>query len=169
MNDLNSYLTPFENPKQNPDRTYIMQAKPVHSNMLTLSTNNDTIVSRSKLKDDNATIPSYIDRMYNTGLTKLEFEDVKSNSVKRVDSTPDDPAFVTSFMTLVTPTVYLSQLLLPDTLLADQAALNIVFLKTWQSVISKILTRDDISSEIVRIEKKSGGGGERAKRAACDA
>jgi hypothetical protein len=102
--------------------------------------------------------------MYNTGLTKLEFEDVKSNSVKRVDSTPDDPAFVTSFMTLVTPTVYLSQLLLPDTLLADQAALNIVFLKTWQSVISKILTRDDISSEIVRIEKKSGGSGDNGDR-----
>lgn len=157
MNDLNSYLTPFENPKQNPDRTYIMQAKPVQSNMLTLSTNNNTIVSRSKSKDDNAAIPSYIDRMYNTGLTKLEFEDVKSNSVKRVDSTPDDPAYVTSFMTLATPTVYLSQLLLPDTLLADQAALNSVFLKTWHSVISRILTRDDISSEIVRVEKKSGG------------
>jgi uncharacterized membrane protein YgcG len=159
MNDLNSYLTPFENPKQNPDRTYIMKANPVHSNMLTLSTNNDTIVSRSKSKDVNAAIPSYIDRMYNTGLTKLEFEDVKSNSVKRVDSTPDDPAFVTSFMTLATPTVYLSQLLLPDTLLADQAALNAVFLKTWHSVISRILTRDDISSEIVRIEKKNGGSG----------
>ena len=30
MNDLNSYLTPFENPKGNPERTYIMQGKPVH-------------------------------------------------------------------------------------------------------------------------------------------
>ena len=161
MNDLNSYLTPFENPKQNPDRNYVMQARPTRSNMLTLSTNNDTIVSRrSKSNGDNA-IPSYTDRMYNTGLTKLEFEDVKSNSVKRVDSTPADPAFVTSFMTLGTPAaVHLSQLLLPDTLLADQVALHSVFLKTWQSVISNVLIRDDIPSEIIRIEKKSGGGGD---------
>jgi hypothetical protein len=158
INDLNSYLTPFENPKQNPDRNYVMQSQPVHSNMLTLSANNDTIVSRSKSKDDNV-VPSYIDRMYNTGLTKLEFEDLKSNSVKRVESTPDDSAFVTSFLTLGTPAVYLSQLLLPDTFLAHQVALNSVFLKTWQSIISSVIMRDDIPSEIIRIEKKSGRDG----------
>ena len=130
MDDLNSYLTPFENPKKNPDRTYIMQGKPVHSNVLTLSTDNDTIVSRAKAKSggDKSVVPFYIDRVYNTGLTKLEFEDVKSNSVKRVDSTPDDSAFVTSFMTLGKHAVHLSQLLLPDTFLADQAALNSAFL-----------------------------------------
>jgi hypothetical protein len=158
MNDLNSYLTPFENPKQNPDRSYVMQGKPVHSNMLTLSTNNDTIVSRSRSKSNDETsiptpTPQYIDRMYNTGLTKLEFEDVKSNNVKRVDSTPDDSAFVTSFMTLDKPAVHLSQLLLPDTLLADQVALNIAFLKTWHTIISNVTSKDDIPSEIIRIEK----------------
>jgi hypothetical protein len=172
MNDLNSYLTPFENPKQNPDRNYIMQGKPVYCNMLTLSTNNDTIVSRSRSKlNDETSIPSpqpqYIDRMYNTGLTKLEFEDVKSNNVKRVDSTPDDSAFVTSFITLDKPALHLSQLLLPDTLLADQAALNFAFLKTWHTIISNVTSRDDIPSEIIRIEKRgdqqyvgeySGGG-----------
>ena len=159
MNDLNSYLTPFENPKQNPDRNYVMQGKPVRSNMLTLSTNNDTIVSRSRSKSNDETSipipqPQYIDRTYNTGLTKLEFEDVKSNNVKRVDSTPDDSAFVTSFMTLDKPAVHLSQLLLPDTLLADQVALNIAFLKTWHTIISNVTSRDDIPSEIIRIEKK---------------
>jgi hypothetical protein len=169
MNDLNSYLTPFENPKKNPDRTYIMQNTPVHSNILTLSTNNDTIVSRSKLNrsklnpsklnDENAvSVPYYIDRMYNTGLTKLEFEDVKSNNVKRVDSTPDDSAFVTSFMTLDKPAVHLSQLLLPDTFLADQAALNSAFLKTWHSIISNIKLRDDIPSEMIRVFGNGGSG-----------
>jgi hypothetical protein len=159
MDDLNSYLTPFENPKKNPDRTYIMQGKPVHSNILTLSTNNDTIVSRAN-KDKSTLVPFYIDRMYNTGLTKLEFEDVKSNSVKRVDSTPDDSAFVTSFMTLDKHAVHLSQLLLPDTFLADQAALNSAFLKTWHSIISNVKLRDDIPSEIIQIEKKRNGGPE---------
>ena len=158
MNDLNSYLTPFENPKGNPDRTYIMQGKPVHSNMLTLSTNNDTIVSRANSGGDNSVVPFYIDRMYNTGLTKLEFEDVKSNSVKRVESTPDDSAFVTSFMTLDKNAVHLSQLLLPDTFLADQAALNSAFLKTWYSIISNVKLRDDIPSEMIQIEKKRNGG-----------
>jgi hypothetical protein len=159
MNDLNSYLTPFENPKQNPDRNYVIQGKPVRSNILTLSTNNDTIVSRPRSKsNDETSIPSpqpqYIDRTYNTGLTKLEFEDVKSNNVKRVDSTPDDSAFVTSFMTLDKPAVHLSQLLLPDTLLADQVALNFAFLKTWHTIISNVTSRDDIPSEIIRIEKR---------------
>lgn len=162
MDDLNSYLTPFENPKKNPDRTYIMQGKPVHSNVLTLSTDNDTIVSRAKAKSggDNSVVPFYIDRVYNTGLTKLEFEDVKSNSVKRVDSTPDDSAFVTSFMTLGKNAVHLSQLLLPDTFLADQAALNSAFLKTWHSIISNIKLRDDIPSEMIQIERKRNGGPE---------
>ena len=164
MNDLNSYLTPFENPKKNPDRSYIMQGKPVHSNILTLSTNNDTIISR--LKDNEKMVSFYIDRMYNTGLTKLEFEDVKSNNVKRVDSTPNDSAFVTSFMTLDKPAVRLSQLLLPDTFLADQAALNSVFLATWHSVISNIKMRDDIPSKMIKIEKKndSGGAGEQQQQ-----
>jgi hypothetical protein len=157
INDLNSYLTPFENPKRNPDRTYIMQGKPVHSNMLTLSTNNDTIVSRAN-KDNSTAVPFYIDRVYNTGLTKLEFEDVKSNSVKRVDATPDDSAFVTSFMTLDKHAVHLSQLLLPDTYLADQAALNSAFLTTWHSIISSVKLRDDIPSEIIQIEKKGSEG-----------
>lgn len=162
MNDLNSYLTPFENPKRNPDRTYIIQGKPIHSNMITLSTNNDTIVSR-KNKDNSAAVPFYIDRVYNTGLTKLEFEDVKSNSVKRVDSTPDDSAFVTSFMTLDRHAVHLSQLLLPDTFLADQAALNSAFLTTWHSIISNVKLRDDIPSEMIQIEKKGNGGSEVAR------
>ena len=162
MDDLNSYLTPFENPKRNPDRTYIMQGKPVHSNMLTLSTNNDTIVSRAN-KDNSTAVPFYIDRMYNTGLTKLEFEDIKSNSVKRVDSTPDDSAFVTSFMTLDKHAVHLSQLLLPDTYLADQAALNSAFLTTWHSIISNVKLRDDIPSEMIQIEKKRNGGSEVAR------
>jgi hypothetical protein len=159
MNDLNSYLTPFENPKRNPDRTYVIQDKPVQSNALTLSTNNDTIVSRAN-KDNSTVVPFYIDRVYNTGLTKLEFEDVKSNSVKRVESTPDDSAFITSFMTLDKPAVHLSQLLLPDTVLADQAALNSAFLKTWHSIISNVKMRDDIPSEMIRVEKKRNGGAE---------
>ena len=159
MNDLNSYLTPFENPKRNPDRNYAMQDKSVHSNILTLSTNNDTIVSRANSKSgggsDNSTPTyTYIDRLYNTGLTKLEFEDVKSNNVKRVDSTPNDSTFATSFMTLGKPALHLSQLLLPNTNLTDQAALNSVFLKTWNSIISSIKIRDDIPSEIVHINKK---------------
>ena len=159
MDDLNSYLTPFENPKRNPDRTYVMQGKPVRSNMLTLSTNNDTIVSRAN-KDNSTVVPFYIDRVYNTGLTKLEFEDVKSNSVKRVDSTPDDSAFVTSFMTLNKHAVHLSQLLLPDTYLAEQAALNSAFLTTWHSIISNVTLRNDIPSEMIQIEKKRNGGSE---------
>ena len=159
INDLNSYLTPFENPKRNPDQTYVMQGKPVHSNMLTLSTNNDTIVSRAN-KDSSTVVPFYIDRVYNTGLTKLEFEDVKSNSVKRVDATPDDSAFVTSFMTLDKHAVHLSQLLLPDTYLADQAALNSAFLTTWHSIISSVKLRDDIPSEMIQIEKKGNDGSE---------
>jgi len=159
MNDLNSYLTPFENPKKNPDRVYVLQDKPVYSNMFTLSTNNDTITSRKKNSGAGDTQGSYyIDRMYNTGLTRLEFEDVKSNNVKRVDSTPDDPAFVTSFMTLEKPAVQLSQLLLPDTYLADQSALNSAFLKTWHSIISNIKQRDDVPSKMIRIEKKRNGG-----------
>lgn len=162
MNDLNSYLTPFENPKKNPDKAYIIQGKPVHSNMLTLSTNNDTITSRATVKSgkDNSVAPFYIDRMYNTGLTKLEFEDVKSNNVKRVDSTPDDPAFITSFITLDKSAVNLSQLILPDTYLADQVALNSSFLKIWYSIISNIKQRDDIPSEIIQIEKKRNTGSE---------
>ena len=136
-----------------------MQGKPVRSNMLTLSTNNDTIVSRAN-KDNSTVVPFYIDRVYNTGLTKLEFEDVKSNSVKRVDSTPDDSAFVTSFMTLNKHAVHLSQLLLPDTYLAEQAALNSAFLTTWHSIISNVTLRNDIPSEMIQIEKKRNGGSE---------
>lgn len=159
MNDLNSYLTPFENPKKNPDTKYAIQDKPVRSNLLTLSTNNDTVKKKWGTPDpaNNDTVttkkgPSdqiYIDRMYNTGLTKLEFEDVKSNSVKRVESTPNDPAFITSFMTLNSQAVHLSQLLLPDTFLSDQVLLDSLFLKTWQSIISSVKMRDDIQSEIV--------------------
>ena len=144
MNDLNSYLTPFENPKKNPDTKYAIQDKPVRSNLLTLSTNNDTLTMKKGPSDQ-----MYIDRMYNTGLTKLEFEDVKSNSVKRVESTPNDPAFITSFMTLNSQAVHLSQLLLPDTFLSDQVLLDSLFLKTWQSIISSVKMRDDIQSEVV--------------------
>ncbi len=157
MNDLNSYLTPFENPKKNPDRVYVLEDKAVHSNIFTLSTNNNIITS-SKKGSGNGETPYYIDRMYNTGLTRLEFEDVKSNNVKRVDSTPNDPAFITSFMMLDKPAVYLTQLLLPDTYLADQAVLNSAFLKTWHSIISNIKQRDDIPSKMIRIEKKRNGG-----------
>ena len=157
MNDLNSYLTPFENPKKNPDRVYVLEDKAVHSNIYTLSTNNNIITS-SKKGSGNGETPYYIDRMYNTGLTRLEFEDVKSNNVKRVDSTPNDPAFITSFMMLDKPAVYLTQLLLPDTYLADQAVLNSAFLKTWHSIISNIKQRDDIPSKMIRIEKKRNGG-----------
>jgi hypothetical protein len=159
MNDLNSYLTPFENPKKNPDTKYAIQDKPVRSNLLTLSANNDTVKKKKGPSDpaNNDTVttkkgPSdqiYIDRMYNTGLTKLEFEDVKSNSVKRVESTPNDPAFITSFITLNSQAVHLSQLLLPDTFLSDQVLLDSLFLKTWQSIISSVKMRDDIQSEIV--------------------
>ena len=144
MNDLNSYLTPFENPKKNPDTKYVIQDKPIRSNLLTLSTNNDTVVSKSS---ENGQM--YIDRMYNTGLTKLEFEDVKSNSVKRVESTPNDPSFITSFITLNSQSVHLSQLLLPDTFLSDQILLDSIFLKTWQSIISNVKMRNDIQSEII--------------------
>ena len=144
MNDLNSYLTPFENPKKNPDNKYAIQDKPVRSNLLTLSTNNDTLTKKKGPSDQ-----MYIDRVYNTGLTKLEFEDVKSNSVKRVESTPNDPAFITSFMTLNSQAVHLSQLLLPDTFLSDQILLDSLFLKTWQSIISSVKMRDDVQSEII--------------------
>jgi len=148
MNDLNSYLTPFENPKKNPDTKYTIQDKPVRSNLLTLSANNDTVTNNTKNKGSPPD-QLYIDRMYNTGLTKLEFEDVKSNSVKRVESTPNDPAFITSFMTLNSQAVHLSQLLLPDTFLSDQVLLDSLFLKTWQSIISSVKMRDDIQSEVV--------------------
>ena len=128
MEDMNSYLTPFENPKQNPDNKYIVQNKPVSTNILTLSTNNDTIVSS---KASGSTVQTYIDRAYNLGLTKLEFEDVKSNNVKRVDSTPSDPAYITSFITLNKEAVALTQMGLPDTLLADRILMDSMYLKTW--------------------------------------
>jgi hypothetical protein len=63
-------------------------------------------------------------------------------------------------MTLDKHAVHLSQLLLPDTFLADQAALNSAFLKTWHSIISNVKLRDDIPSEIIQIEKKRNGGPE---------
>jgi hypothetical protein len=74
MEDMNSYLTPFENPKQNPDNKYVMQNKSVSTTILTLSTNNDTIVSSKKGSSSGSTgqtVQTYIDRAYNLGLTKL--------------------------------------------------------------------------------------------------
>ena len=150
MEDMNSYLTPFENPKQNPDNKYVMQNKPVSTTILTLSTNNDTIVS---LKGVGLTVQTYIDRAYNLGLTKLEFEDVKSNNVKRVNSTPNDPAFITSFITLNKEAVALTQMGLPDTLLTDRVLMDSLYLKTWSSIISDIKFRDNVVTEVINVDK----------------
>jgi hypothetical protein len=152
MEDMNSYLTPFKNPKQNPDNKYVMQNKPVSTTILALSTNNDTIVS-SKGSSSGSTVQTYIDRAYNLGLTKLEFEDVKSNNVKRVNSTPNDPAFITSFITLNKQAVALTQMGLPDTLLSDRVLMDSLYLKTWSSIISDIEFRDDIVTEVINVDK----------------
>ena len=154
MEGMNSYLTPFENPKQNPDNKYVMQNKPVSTNILTLSTNNDTIVSsKASGSGSGSTGQTYIDRAYNMGLTKLEFEDVKSNSVKRVNSTPNDPAFITSFITLNKQAVALTQMGLPDTLLSDRVLMNSLYLKIWSSIIADIKFRDDVVTEVINVDK----------------
>ena len=159
MEDMNSYLMPFENPKQNPDNKYVMQNKPVSTTILTLSTNNDTIVS-SKRSSSGSTVQTYIDRAYNLGLTKLEFEDVKSNNVKRVNLTPNDPAFITSFITLNKQAVALTQMGLPDTLLTDRVLMDSLYLKTWSSIISDIKFRDDVATEVINVDKVEKEGGE---------
>ena len=162
MEDINSYLTPFENPKQNPDNKYVMQNKPVSTNILTLSTNNDTIVSSKRSSGSGSTVQTYIDRAYNLGLTKLEFEDVKSNNVKRVNSTPNDPAFITSFITLNKQAVALTQMGLPDTLLSDRVSMDSLYLKTWSSIIDDIKFRDNVVTEVINVDKvvkKDGTGG----------
>jgi hypothetical protein len=162
MEDMNSYLTPFENPKQNPDNKYVMQNKSVSTTILTLSTNNDTIVSSKKgssLASTGQTVQTYIDRAYNLGLTKLEFEDVKSNNVKRVNSTPNDPAFITSFITLNKEAVSLTQMGLPDTLLSDRVLMDSLYLKTWSSIISDIKSRDDVATEVINVDKVEKKGG----------
>jgi hypothetical protein len=159
MEDMNSYLTPFENPKQNPDNKYVMQNKPVSTTILTLSTNNDTIVSSKKGSSSGSTVQTYIDRAYNLGLTKLEFEDVKSNNVKRVNSTPNDPAFITSFITLNKQAVALTQMGLPDTLLSDRVLMDSLYLKTWSSIISDIKFRDNVVTEVINVDKVEKEGG----------
>jgi len=170
MEDINSYLTPFENPKQNPDNKYIIQNKPVRESILTLSTNNDTIASASAARraitktTPASSIQTYIDRAYNPGLTKLEFEDVKSNNVKRVDMTPDDRAFITSFVTLNKQAVALTQMGLPDTFLADRISIDSLYLKTWSSLIGGVKFRDDIPTEVVNVDKVSEKGGEGKER-----
>jgi hypothetical protein len=156
MEDMNSYLTPFENPKQNPDNKYIVQNKPVSTNILTLSTNNDTIVSS---KVSGSTVQTYIDRAYNLGLTKLEFEDVKSNNVKRVDSTPSDPAYITSFITLNKEAVALTQMGLPDTMLADRVLMDSMYLKTWSSIMTDIKFKDDVVTEVINVDRVVEGRG----------
>ena len=158
MEDINSYLTPFENPKQNPDNKYVIQNKPVRESILTLSTNNDTIASASAAKKaitktTTSSVQTYIDRAYNPGLTKLEFEDVKSNNVKRVDMTPDDPAFITSFVTLNKQSVVLTQMGLPDTFLADRVSIDSLYLKTWSTLIADIKFRDNIVTEVINVDK----------------
>ena len=173
MEDMNSYLTPFENPKQNPDNKYIIQNKPVSTTILTLSTNNDTIASSSRRDRDRSSssgsgpmvVQTYIDRAYNPGLTKLEFEDVKSNNVKRVSSTPSDPSYITSFITLNKQAVALTQMGLPDTLLSDRIFMDSLYLKTWSSIMSDIKFRDDVVTEIINVDRvvkggRSGGGEE---------
>jgi hypothetical protein len=163
MEDLNSYLTPFENPKQNPDNKYVTENKPVHESILTISTNNDTVASASAARRaatsmtsmTTSMIQTHIDRAYNPGLTKLEFEDVKSNSVKRVDMTPDDPAFITSFVTLNKEAVVLTQAGLPDTLLSDRVLIDSLYLKTWSALISEVKYRSNIATEVINV----GGAG----------
>ena len=168
MEDLNSYLTPFENPKQNPDNKYVIQNKPVHESILTLSTNNDTIASasaarRAITKTNALAFQTNIDRVYNPGLTRLEFEDVKSNNVKRVDMTPDDPAFITSFVTLNKEAVILTQMGLPDTFLADRVSIDSLYLKTWSSLIADVKFRD-IVTEVINVDKVSEKGAEGEER-----
>ena len=158
MEDMNSYLTPFENPKQNLDNKYVTQNKPVSTNILTLSTNNDTIVS-SVGSSSGSTVQTYIDRAYNLGLTKLEFEDVKSNNVKRVNSTPSDPAYITSFITLNKQAVALTQMGLPDTLLADRILMDSLYLKTWSSIMTDIKFRDDVVTEVINVDRVVEGRG----------
>ena len=165
MEDINSYLTPFENPKQNPDNKYVIQNKPVRESILTLSTNNDTIASASAArrpvtKTTASSVQTYIDRAYNTGLTKLEFEDVKSNNVKRVDMTPDDPAFITAFVTMNKQAIVLTQMGLPDTLLADRVSIDSLYLKTWSSLIADVKFRDNMVTEIINVDKVSEKGAE---------
>jgi len=169
MEDINSYLTPFENPKPNPDNKYVIQNKPVRESILTLSTNNDTIASTSAArrpvtKTTAFSVQTYIDRAYNPGLTKLEFEDVKSNNVKRVDMTPDDPAFITSFVTMNKQAIVLTQMGLPDTLLADRVSIDSLYLKTWSSLIADVKFRDVMVTEIINVDKVSEKGAEGEER-----
>lgn len=169
MEDINSYLTPFENPKPNPDNKYVIQNKPVRESILTLSTNNDTIAStsaerRAVTKTTAFSVQTYIDRAYNTGLTKLEFEDVKSNNVKRVDMTPDDPAFITSFVTMNKQAIVLTQMGLPDTLLADRVSIDSLYLKTWSNLIADVKFRDVMVTEIINVDKVSEKGAEGEER-----
>ncbi len=169
MEDINSYLTPFENPKSNPDNKYVIQNKPVRESILTLSTNNDTIAStsaarRAVTKTTAFSVQTYIDRAYNTGLTKLEFEDVKSNNVKRVDMTPDDPAFITSFVTMNKQAIVLTQMGLPDTLLADRVSIDSLYLKTWSNLIADVKFRDVMVTEIINVDKVSEKGAEGEER-----
>jgi hypothetical protein len=105
------------------------------------------------LKGVGLTVQTYIDRAYNLGLTKLEFEDVKSNNVKRVNSTPNDPAFITSFITLNKEAVALTQMGLPDTLLTDRVLMDSLYLKTWSSIISDIKFRDNVVTEVINVDK----------------
>jgi hypothetical protein len=162
MEDMNSYLTPFENPKQNPDNKYVVQNKPVSTNILTLSTNNDTIVSSKGSSGPKA--QTHIDRAYNLGLTKLEFEDVKSNNVKRVDSTPSDPAYITSFITLNKQAVALTQMGLPDTLLADRVLMDSMYLKTWSNIMTDIKFKDDVVTEVINVDRVVEGREEEEER-----
>ena len=78
--------------------------------------------------------------------------------------TPDDPAFITSFVTMNKQAIVLTQMGLPDTLLADRVSIDSLYLKTWSSLIADVKFRDNMVTEIINVDKVSEKGAEGEKR-----
>lgn len=137
-NDINKFLTPFENTEQQSifesiDGT-IIQGK-VQSDINAIVDNlgslYSTVVSNSELVSRR-----FIIQKYNMGLERLEATNLKAKGSKmiahRVKLTNDDEIAIKSVITLPEPTVRFSQINLPGTSLLVRANLNLHFLNYWQ-------------------------------------
>jgi len=137
-NDINKFMTPFENTEQQSifesiDGTIIQGKVQTDINAIVdnLGSLYSSVVSNSELINRR-----FIIQKYNMGLERLEATNLKAKGNKmiahRVKLTNDDEITIKSVVTLPEPTVRFSQINLPGTSLLVRANLNLHFLNYWQ-------------------------------------
>jgi hypothetical protein len=140
-NDINKYMTPFENIDQGSQTSIFESADGiiiqgnVQSDINAIIDNLGSLYS-SVVSNSEVINRRFVIQKYNIGLERLEAINLKGKGNKmiahRVKLTNDDQLAIKSVITLPEPTVRFSQINLPGTSLLVRANLNLHFLNYWQ-------------------------------------